>query len=207
MAFEKQGTEEIVAPLLNGQVEARLRDILREMLSRYNRLDLEEALALCLLELAINASKANAKAAYFAEHEWDIHNAQQYQNRFHSFKTEVLERDWSREYLRNIEKRNLFVRIALHQGADELLIEVINNAPMCAADETRIKEKYQKARGYERLVDFYADHQDQTEGEGLGFALMMLALKKAKIDPGLLNVSSDDSQTVASLRVPMKAPG
>jgi hypothetical protein len=55
---------------------------------------------------------------------------------------------------------------------------------------------------FDNLVSFYLEHGDDTEGEGIGFALSVLLLKGENINPALFRVGSFDGRTIARIEVP-----
>ena len=58
------------------------------------------------------------------------------------------------------------------------------------------------AMGYDDLAQFYMDNADNTEGAGLGLALIIIMMKGEGIDPNLFRIAITDEYTSARLEIP-----
>ncbi|RME88204.1 MAG: hypothetical protein D6767_10550, partial [Candidatus Hydrogenedentota bacterium] len=95
------------------------------------------------------------------------------------------------------------VRVILQQNEDAIRIDVINNLPMLPIDEKRVYEVIKKGNEYTDLVEFYIQHGDQTEGEGIGLVMSMLLLKGEGIPLDNFSIRSTEGVTQATLGIPL----
>jgi hypothetical protein len=56
--------------------------------------------------------------------------------------------------------------------------------------------------GYNDIAEFYMDNMDNTEGAGLGIALIIILLKNDSIDPNLFRIITKADKTVARIEIP-----
>lgn len=193
---------EIVSFRVDEAVEQQLQLTVERILARYGRAHLKDALFTCALELATNATKANMKHVFFAEQGLDIANEQDYERGLPMFKSQALTRTWLETYAEKASQMGLQVKMIFTHTEDGLRIEIINNKAILPQDEERIREKFQKAMQYESLHEYFLDHADQTEGEGLGFALNILLLKGENIDASLFRIGREERGTIARIEIP-----
>ena len=196
---------EIVSFRMDEAAERQLLLTIEKILSRYNRESLKDALFACALELATNATKANMKHVFFAEAGLDILDAEDYEKGIAKFKETVLSKKWLSEYGDRAKALGLHVRMIFTHTPDGLRIEIVNNRHILPQDEDRIRQKFQKAMQYDSLADYFMDNSDQTEGEGLGFAMNILLLKGENIAPSLFRIGREERGTVARIEVPFTA--
>ncbi|PKL11869.1 MAG: hypothetical protein CVV50_05120, partial [Spirochaetae bacterium HGW-Spirochaetae-6] len=57
---------------------------------------------------------------------------------------------------------------------------------------------------YEDLLQFYLENADETEGAGMGLALVITLLKKVGIDPHLFRVIARPNYTLARIEIPFE---
>lgn len=193
---------EIISFRVDEAVEKQLLLTVEKILERYSRAHLKDALFSCALELATNATKANMKHVYFTELGLDIDKPEEYEKGMAGFKDVVLTRPWLEAYAEKARSLGLHVQMIFTHTDDGLRIEIINNRPILAQDEERIREKFQKAMTYDSLHEYFLDHADQTEGEGLGFALNILLLKGENLDATLFRIGREERGTIARIEVP-----
>jgi hypothetical protein len=65
-----------------------------------------------------------------------------------------------------------------------------------------MREKMKKAMGYNDIAEFYMDNMDNTEGAGLGIALIMILMKNEGIDPNLFRIVTTSTYTIARVEIP-----
>ncbi|MBI3396615.1 MAG: hypothetical protein HY042_12310, partial [Spirochaetia bacterium] len=122
------------------------------------------------------------------------------------FKRKMTDRTWVSEYSQRAKSLGFYVKIVFQHSPAGITVEVINNLPLISEDEKRIREKFAHAMKYDDLVSFYEDHHDNTEGEGLGFALNVILMKAESIDPALFRIGNVEGRTVARIEIPL-GPG
>jgi hypothetical protein len=122
----------------------------------------------------------------------------------------VLYKDYMTEemavkYGKKAKKKGLFVRISFFHTPQGLRIEVINNTNITPQEEQRLREKLGKIMQYDSLVDFYMNNPDNTEGAGMGLALVTTLMKGENIDPNLFRIMTCPEETVARIEIPFSS--
>jgi hypothetical protein len=192
----------IISYAMTSDVENTLDKILERILEKYNRLDLKSLIYTCTKELAINGTKANLKRIFFEEYKLEINNENEYNEGMALYK-KVMKEDVSINYGKKAKKKGLYVKISFLYNEDVLKIEVINNSAITIQEELRLREKMAKTMQYDDLMQYYIDNADDTEGEGMGIALIIILLKGENIDPHLFRIYAQDSKTIARIEIPM----
>jgi hypothetical protein len=72
-------------------------------------------------------------------------------------------------------------------------------------EETRMREKMKKAMEYNDIAEFYMDNMDNTEGAGLGIALIMILMKNENLDPNLFRIVTKPTETIARIEIPFNS--
>lgn len=184
---------------LTPEQKNRFLQILKIFLSECDQDYLYNCLSYCLLELLDNASKANAKRIYFQEHKLDINNSEDYKAGMKDFKANLS--DNSKHFMEQLESGLLQVNLLL--SVDNVItLKVANNTKITEAEFKRIMEKIEKTKTYDSLQDAFGDI-DQTEGSGLGIISIILMLKRLGLDPDNLKFAVTDSETIATLEIPV----
>ncbi len=182
--------------------EQRLRKIISQLLDKYIESAIAEILFACIIELATNATKANMKYLFFRERGWNLYETKGYPERLGEFKIQARDRNWVSDYARKAREVGLWVQILFTHMLNGIRVEVTNNLLLIPEDERRVREKLQLAQKYSSIVDFYHDHADDVEGEGLGFAMSVIMLKQENIDPALFRIGCDGKMTTARVEIP-----
>ncbi|TGK17481.1 histidine kinase [Leptospira fluminis] len=186
---------------MNAKLEKYVLRILTEVLEKVGQSRYIEMLYTITKEMAINGVKANQKRIFFEDLGLDIRNPNHYNQALSQFKENFSEK-MADEYGKRCLARGVFVKINVVYGEDGLVVEVINNTPVIDAEEARMREKMKKAMGYNDIAEFYMDNMDNTEGAGLGIALIMILLKSENIDPNLFRIQTQAAETVARVEIP-----
>ncbi|MBX7058380.1 MAG: hypothetical protein K1X75_09980 [Leptospirales bacterium] len=195
----------IVSFKVDSDIEKELDAVLSGILARYNRDVLKASLFSCIIELATNATKANMKHLHFMEEGLNIEDSQQYAAGMSTFREKIHSRDWLDAYGQKAREKGLMVRMVFTHTPDGLCIEILNNMPLLPQDEARIRRKFNEAMRYDSLPEYYMDHADAMEGEGLGFALNLLLLKGENLNANLFRIGGEEQGTVARIEVPFTA--
>jgi hypothetical protein len=62
-----------------------------------------------------------------------------------------------------------------------------------------------KSMSYNDIAEFYMDNMDNTEGAGLGIALIMIMMKSEGLDPALFRIGTLEDRTIARVEIPFNA--
>ncbi|MCB1193460.1 MAG: hypothetical protein H7A23_12360 [Leptospiraceae bacterium] len=190
--------------LLSDYGEKVLKIITETVLTKFNRQDLIELSYSAAKELLINATKANVKRIIFKDKNLDIRNEEDYKQGMSEFKDNLREDKFP--ILRPIFKKYQFpVTITYYYTPYVLNIKVKNNFPLLEIEERRIRDKFQKAKSFSSLLDFYMEFGDDTEGAGMGITMVGLMLDESGIDRHGFSLYSSEkyNETVAKLEIPL----
>ncbi|WCL51065.1 histidine kinase [Leptospira sp. GIMC2001] len=186
---------------MSSKLEKYVLKVITEILSFVGHDRYVEMLYTITKELAINGVKANQKRVFFEDEGLDIMNAKDYQIGIENYKKKFSEK-MAEEYGKRCLARGVFVNIRFHYCEDGMYVEVKNNTPVIKDEEQRMREKMKKAMGYNDIAEFYMDNMDNTEGAGLGIALIMILMKNEDIDPNLFRIITTPSHTIARVEIP-----
>ena len=186
---------------INSRLEKYVLLIITEILNKYNQIRYIEMLYTIVKELAINAVKANQKRIFFDELGLDILNEKEYSEGIVKFKASFSDK-MAEEFGDKCQQKGVFVQINFYYQDNGMYVEVINNTPVIKTEEVRMREKMKKSMAYSDIAEFYMDNMDNTEGAGLGIALIMILLKNEGIDPNLFRIITKENETIARIEVP-----
>ena len=182
-------------------LEERVQEILKEILENYNKERLIPILYTVLKELIINATKANQKRVFFEENNFDIKNSEHYEIAIKQYK-KIFNENMGELYAPKCKPKDYHCFIIFKYDPTGLKIEIRNNTIIAEQEEKSLREKLSMAMGYDDLAQFYMDNADNTEGAGLGLALIIIMMKGEGIDPNLFRISITDEYTSARLEIP-----
>jgi hypothetical protein len=186
---------------MNRELEKYVLGILTEILTTRKTEKFVEMLYTITKELTINGIKANQKRVFFEDEGLEITNPVDYDKGIKEYSKKFSEK-MAEEYGRRCLARGVFVQLRFHYCEDGMLVEVTNNTPVIKTEETRMREKMKKSMGYSDIAEFYMDNMDNTEGAGLGIALIMILMKNEGIDPNLFRIITHSDRTVARVEIP-----
>ncbi|MCE9501388.1 MAG: histidine kinase [Leptospira sp.] len=182
-------------------VEVYIQSAIELILDKCKHPTLVPMLYTVIKELSINACKANQKRIFFDEKGYDIKNPADYAKGIVEYK-ELFSEEMSNEYGLKAKKKGYYCLITFNYTIDGMTLEVINNTPIAKEEETSLREKLEKGMGYEDIAQFYMDNADNTEGAGLGLALILIMLKGEGIDPNYFRITIGEDTTTARLEIP-----
>lgn len=191
----------LISYSMSDDVEKKLDSIIHNILEKYNKVDFKAIIYPCVKELAINGTKANLKRIFFEEKNLDIANDKEYDKGMEEYRMFMTEEN-AIEYGKKARQRGLYVRISFTYDENGMRIEVINNTTITPQEERRLREKLGKIMKYENLIDFYTDNVDNTEGAGMGLALITTILKGEHIDANLFRIITQEKCTIARIEIP-----
>lgn len=183
------------------KLKNRVLNKLKEILAKFDRIDLIDILYTAVKELLINATKANVKRIIFAENNLNIDNPEDWEKGTSIFRL-TLRENFLQGFSNKTKSLNYKVKIRYIYNKNGMRVEVINNTPIPIIDEKRMREKLNTAMKYRSIADFYMDNADNIEGAGMGLAMIIILLKNQGLDPQLLRIGTDNEQTIARLEIP-----
>lgn len=177
-----------------------------EQLERELRLpDLCLTLFHVVLELASNAVKANIKRVYFKKHGYSMQDSRSYEEGLKAFSLAYPTID-ENEYAVALDQMHFIVRVEVNVDEDRLLIYVENNADLLEEEERRIRRLLGASmHGVKDIVEFSEHYGDESEGKGLGLAMIVFLMKDMGFNPSHFRVYRENEKTVARLEFPLSA--
>ncbi len=162
-----------------------------------------DVLSAATFELVENAIRANLKRVYFKKFGYRLDEPDSYQQGIKAFKTDLNKVFTREEFDSALKDLELVVSVMLDLNQSRLITWVENNTLMQAEEERRIRQKLALAMQAERLTDIYLHYADETEGSGLGLAMIIFLIKGIGFDPENFRVFQQDGKTVARLEFPL----
>lgn len=188
---------------MTGVVEKHIQYAVESILDKNEQPALVTTLYTILKELVINGCKANQKRIFFEERGLDINDPEHYQKGIEEY-TRSFSESMALEYGHKAREKGYYVLIDFQFDKSGLTLEVVNNTAIAEAEERVVREKLKKAMGYNDIAEFYMDQamSGESEGAGLGIALIIILLKGEQIDPNLFRVLIESTRTIARLEIP-----
>ena len=183
------------------ETEVYLEKILTVFLKEMGQEKLQDALAYCLRELAVNAKKANTKRVYFQDKNLQILDEQDYSEGMRHFKQETL--DNINYYLEKQKNAGLWVKVVFHAKGRVLNLYVINNTAITRKEQIRVYDRIARSRAFNSLEEALTTVLDDSEGAGLGIVILVLMLKKIGLNEDAFDIDAENGQTIARISIPM----
>ena len=201
-AINKGKIIRLISYAMTIRFEKTMDIVISNILDKYKKPELQSIVYTCTKELALNGTKANIKRIFFEENNLDINDEEDYEKGIHLYKNVIREEEVIK-YGPKAKQKGLFVKISFIHNAEVLKIEVMNNTEMTDQEATRLREKFSQVMKYDDLMQYYTDHADDTEGAGLGLALIMILLMAEGINPGFFRIGMEKNSTIARLEIPL----
>lgn len=163
---------------------------------------LSHTLHFVLMELIGNAVKANLKRVYFKKNNYDVADAESYRRGVEAFMADYNSIDED-EYKAAMRQMDFDVQVKVDVNSERLLIFVENTTVMLEEEERRIRSKLAGSSDIQNIVDFSMHYGDDTEGRGLGLAMIVLLMKDLGFDPNFFRVYQNGEKTIARLEFPL----
>lgn len=189
---------------INARLEKYVLLIITEILIKLGQERFTEMIHTIVKELAINAVKANQKRIFFEDIGLDIFDETQYAEGIVKFKQSFSD-SMAEQYGAKCQEKGVYVQINFFYKPAGMYVEVTNNTPVIKMEETRMREKMKKAMEYNDIAEFYMDNMDNTEGAGLGIALIMILMKNENLDPNLFRIVTKPTETIARIEIPFNS--
>ncbi|MBN2736427.1 MAG: hypothetical protein JXR70_05555 [Spirochaetales bacterium] len=192
----------VISYAMSTDVENTLDKIVERLLIKYNKPELKSLVYTCTKELAINGTKANIKRIFFEENKLNIHNEADYEKGISLYK-KMMKEEITLQYGKKAKLKGFFVKISFTHTEDVLKIEVMNNSCITEQEQNRLRTKLAKTMQYDDLMQYYMENADDTEGSGMGLALIIILLKGEGLDPNLFRIAVKNNLTTARIEIPI----
>ena len=183
------------------EIETYIEKVIEVFLAHSNQSKLKDYIVYCVLELVVNAKKANTKRVYFSERGLDIEKPDDYKIGMENFKDETLGQIG--HYLQLQKEKGLYIKVILQMRRNTIHIEIRNNTVATRTEQFRIQDKLARSRQFDSLEDAMSQVLDDSEGAGLGLVILVLMLKKMGLDDECFTFKSTDKYTSASIFIPI----
>lgn len=187
--------------VLTSEINDLIVNKIQDLMKRYGKIEYSDVIISSIKELIYNASKANLKRAFFKDKGLDIHDMGSYARGLPEFKELIGTRDMA-GYFERFAPMDLWSRFSVEHSPLGIRLEVSNHTSIIPIEEKRIRMKLALAMSREDILDFYNQVRDQSEGAGLGIALVINLLRSIGVDPGYFRIGTTGSVTNARIEVP-----
>ena len=189
---------------LSDRGESILKIIASTILKKHDRMDLMDIVYTAAKELMINATKANLKRVLFKDEGLNPDDLAEYQKGMSLFR-ERLNSARIEGYRDRFREMDFPVIATFYYNEEVMHIKVKNMFTLLDIEENRIRKKFEAAKSFKSLLDFYTDHGDDSEGAGLGLTMVGILLDESGIDKHAFTVYSNEfNETAARLEIPLK---
>ncbi|MCZ8156777.1 MAG: hypothetical protein O9264_11690 [Leptospira sp.] len=189
---------------LDDSGEEKLAYIIQAIMTHHNQSELIELVYTACKEFVMNSTKAAIKRIVFDELKMNNEGiAPDEVEMMKSFKASIIGRNFT--YFREkMKERRIQTKISFDANKERLIARVSNNFALLPIEEIRIREKFQLAKEFDNLPQFFLQHSDETEGAGLGITLVGILMSQYGIDRRLLTIYSEPNTgyTIARLELP-----
>ena len=125
--------------VLSENMEHQLDFVIAALLKKYDQEHLQSTFYTCLKEIVINATKANAKEAYFKAEGLKIDQEEDYERGMARLRGAMNEA-WIEKYGAAAKEMGLDVSITFEHNSDGVRV-LVWSSPMKAREESRIRQK------------------------------------------------------------------
>jgi putative nucleotidyltransferase with HDIG domain len=183
------------------EIEMYIEQVITVFLKQVEQDKLKDYLVYCVMELAVNAKKANTKRVYFMERGLDLANKEDYKHGMLTFKEDTLSNIAHYLYLQ--KEKGLYIKLILQIKRNIIFVEVRNNVAVTKTELIRIHDKLARSRQYDNLEEALSQVLDNSEGAGLGLVILVLMLKKMGLDEDCFDILRTEKETIARIVIPL----
>ncbi len=151
-------------------------------------------------DLILNGVKANLKRLFFQEIHSDITHPSDYELGVRMYKSKVLQGKLP-DYQQSAIKNNYFVEIKFIADENNLNISVTNNQMMVISEMNKIRSSILNSQNYSDIMEYYLERADDSEGEGIGIALIVILLKALGGNLEQFQIRNENGSTIASVLI------
>lgn len=192
----------MIIHLMDFKVREKIRESF-EQLEKELKIDgLGTVITTAMLELVENAVKANLKRVYFARNGFDLDDSESYRQGMKAFVASYGQLH-GEDFRTALENLDLIVTVDIDRTGQRLIVYVENNTLLLTREEKRIRNQLSAAMKMDKLVDFYMHYGDESEGSGLGLAMIVFLIRSLGFDPKNFRVFTMGKKTTARLEFPM----
>lgn len=187
-------------------LEKEISVALDQILIKYDREDLKEAIYSSIKELAINGIKANLKHIVFLEENINKVDNESLTRGLSILHNVLNDSSMLEKFNNKVKEKGFRVTLRIKHSNKRVIIVVANSIPLTDKEENRIREKFEKALNYDSIANYYMDNLDdaEAEGAGLGITMIVLLLKSCNISPHAFTIYRNrDNETIAKLEIPL----
>lgn len=201
---EKSGSISIKLFNSDKKSNAAIKKTIEDIFSLYKRRDLTDIVYFCIKELISNAIMTNVKSLFFTKNNLNINSISDYVAGITQF-NEMIDKNGARKYYSELEERDLWVRFNIKHNKNGLKFEITNNSPIIGIEEKQIRMKLQKSMIFIDLFDIINPEEYDGYDEKMGLALVLILLKKAKLDASLFRIGTINGITLSRIEVPFSS--
>ncbi|NCN08965.1 MAG: hypothetical protein GW938_03890 [Leptospira sp.] len=151
-------------------------------------------------DLLLNGIKANLKRLFFQEIKADIAHPSDYELGVRMYKSKVLHGKLP-DYKEAAIENDFYVEINLFDNEKGFFISVKNNQTMVNNEMNKIRSSILHSQNYNDIMEYYLERADDSEGEGIGIALIVLLLKSMNSRLENFQIRNEDDCTIASVEI------
>jgi hypothetical protein len=201
--FEKINSDEPIKinfKYVSEDILMLINSIITRILGKRDLLYLLHSLITIIRELVVNSLKANAKRVFFEERGLDINDPAQYAKGMALFKEKII---GDFEFIKNdIISSDKSILFSITPGESSIMFTVKNSTPIHPSEQERVNKRIAIAVQNDNFGDIYSQLEDDSEGAGLGIALIVMFLKSMGIPATSFKLKSDDRVTMATIEIP-----
>lgn len=152
-------------------------------------------------DLLLNGIKANKKRIFFQICGLDIHHPGDYELGLRMFKSKL---QTGELFLipNATEDYGLWVQLDIHSLDSFLELKVTNNQTMVMQEIQKIRNSFLYAMNYDDIMEYYLERADDSEGEGIGIALIVILLKDLNVPLQNFTIENSKGKTIAKILFP-----
>ena len=201
---DKEVDEAFVLHVADADARLRIRESFADLEQRLGIDGLGDVLSSATMELIENAVKANLKRAFFLRHRLNLEERDSYAEGVRQF-IRSYGKIKGEQYVSALRELDLVVTLAVNQTRDRLLVQVANNTILLATEEERIRHQLARAMQADEFIEFYLNYGDETEGSGLGLAMIVFLMRNIGFDPEHFRIFHSGGRTTARLEFPLSS--
>ncbi len=198
------GQEKVQVRWIDADARNRLRAVFDDLEQSLHIDGISVVLTTAVLELVENAVKANLKRAFFIKNGYAFDNHSEYEKGIQAF-VKAYPDIRQGHYSEALRELALVVSVEVDYNDQRLLVFVENNAVLVSQEEERIRKQLAAAMLSDKLAEFYVHYGDETEGSGLGLAMIVVLIRNLGFAAENFRVFQQGDRTIARLEFPLNA--